>query len=86
MEGSEFYKDNTIETTEFTFTSRYINDTEKKYIKDLSLLILGITLKEFKWSWKKNLCCLKWLSDVDVTSEKFMKFRTELDMLLTHRE
>ena len=86
MEGSEFYKDNAIEATEFTFTSRYINDTEKKYIKDLSSLILGIALEELKWSQKKNLCCFKWLGDVDVTSEKFMKFRTELDMLLTHRE
>ena len=86
MEGSEFYKSSAIETTEFTFTSRYINDTEKKYIKDLSSLMLGIALEELKWSRKKNLCCLKWLSDVDVTSEKFMKFRTELDMLLTHRE
>ena len=85
MEGLEFYKSGVIVTTEFTFTSRYINDKEKEYINELSSSILGIALEEIKWSWKKNLCSFKWLGDVDITSGNFVKFRTELDTLLARK-
>jgi len=85
MEDLGFYKEKVILSTEYSFSSTYIDPTTEKYIKDLSSLILGRALKELKWSQKKSMCYLKWDGDMDVATSKFDKFITEVDMLLTHK-